>query len=506
MQKPRPRRPLRAALLALGGGAGLLLLYLGATRTLLGTGILRSLVNTSPESTWIGYDEASSLWPGRLRVKNLRIRGRDQNVEWFLRLEDVRAEFSVRALLLRKFHVKSARGSGLSFRLRKLRKSSDPSPAPVALIPPIPGFPDPPLASPEPERPAGPLGLPWAVEVENLSIEPLEEIWIEVYRSRGRARVTGGFFLRPGLEASVGPAAIEFLSGDIRIGREPLLTSWTGRVACRIERYDPRQVQGDAVWGKTSGTVTLDGRIEAMRFVNYFLRGSTEPRLAGGAGTARIEGRVDRGVSKGEVRLAARGLQARTAETTLKGDTAVTLRIARWDLERGLLDLSGSRVELSDVALLSDGSRDWWGRFDLVAGSLDGALTTSLQAKCRDARPLFSLFATRLPKWTRGLLTLEGLDASARVTLAGPLVRVQGLDAKGGSFHIEGEYRRSAGERDGIFLIDAGRVNVGVAVRRGKASLRLIGARGWFEKARRAGPPFGDAGDQRARSTTTAVP
>jgi hypothetical protein len=93
--------------------------YAASARWLLSGPRLRSWINTSPETTLLDWDEAVSRWPGVVRIKNLRIRGSDANVEWEIRLADARADFSVAALLSRTFRVERVAGTGLSFRLRQ---------------------------------------------------------------------------------------------------------------------------------------------------------------------------------------------------------------------------------------------------------------------------------------------------------------------------------------------------------------------------------------------------
>jgi hypothetical protein len=120
-------------------------------------------------------------------------------------------------------------------------------------------------------------------------------------------------------------------------------------------------------------------------------------------------------------------------------------------------------------------------------------LRARLEAECRDARPLFAIFAVNLPRWTRGLLELEGLTASASIELAPARTRVRELQAQGGKFRIRGEYERRGERQRGVFLIDAGPLDVGLKLQDGGASVHLIGARRWFEKERaleaQAAPP-----------------
>ena len=103
------------------------------------------------------------------------------------------------------------------------------------------------------------------------------------------------------------------------------------------------------------------------------------------------------------------------------------------------LDISGSRLTFSDVrASGSDGSRQWWGRFDIPSGRIDSTTTARIDAETRDARPLLALLAADLPGWTRGLVNLDDFSATGTVSLGPSLTRVRRLDAKGGAFTSRG--------------------------------------------------------------------
>src|SRR5262245_12128401 len=256
--------------------AGLFVFHAAAARWLLSTPTLRKWIKTRPETTWVDWDEAASVWTGLVRVRGVRIRGRDNNVQWIFRIEQGRLRYSILELAARRFHVLRLDVDGLSFRLRKNLRPDDPRPTPVALQPPILGFSDPPRPAPARERRS--LKNPWTVRIDGISIDRLSEIWVDMYRFQGNARLAGRFRLRPGLEAEVGPATIDFDSGQVRLGREPVLDVAPSRLTCRIEPWDPRVVKGDAVWQSLSGEVRMDGRVERLDFANYFVRRARAPR------------------------------------------------------------------------------------------------------------------------------------------------------------------------------------------------------------------------------------
>lgn len=482
------RRPgrgaVRALLLAVGAAAVLFVAHVVVTRWLLSGPKLRALMNTDPVSMRIDYDEAVSPWPGRLELKNLQIRGSDDNVQWMIVLEHAKVRFSVFALLRKTFRPVDVRGSGLSFRLRNKLDPGKVDRRLAELLPPIPGFSDPPLRA-APKPPVEP-GRPWSIDVRNIRVEKFDEIWLDVYRYRGSARLDGRFFLRPGLLARVGPATIDIPGGDVRLDKDPFLLGATGRLAATIEPWDPREVRGAAVWENLSGDVKLRGQTESLAFLNFFARASAEPRFSGGPGELTIALQVEKGNARGDVALKAGRLNVRAARVSLTGDAALRLHIAGWEVERGPIDVDRGRLELTDVSAAGAAeSKAWWGHFDLTSVRIDSGFRAKIAARCRDARPLLPIFGVPLPKWTHDIFELEDLEARADLALGSGRTSVRGLEATGGAFSVRGEYERRPGRTEGVFLIKTKTLSLGVEVREDGSGLRLIKPTDWFE-ARRA--------------------
>jgi hypothetical protein len=428
------------------------------------------------------YDEATSLWPGRVTLKNLRIRGSDRNVQWIIQLADARVEYSVLALVQKTFRAKRLRGTGLSFCLRNKLKLAEARTADITVLPGIPGFSDPPLRTAE-EQVTAPED-PWRVDVRTLFIDHFDEIWIDAYHYKGAANLEGGFLLRPGLLARIGPARVVFESGAVRIGKAPVGASVSGTVSAVFEPWEPLKFQGSEVWQKTSGEVKLDARFDRLQFLEHLVS-STGTRLEEGGGRAMIQGTIDHGIAKGEVRVAVHDGSVRFAKLTLQGDADLRFNIPRWNLTTGPLELSGSRIALSEVRSSgSDNSRRWWGRFQIPSGTIGSTSTARIEAETRDARPLLALLAANLPAWTRGLVNLDDFTATALVFLGPSLTRVRGLDAKGGSYHIQGRYLHDKASREGTFLIESGLLSVGLELQPGATTIRILGAKKWFEDRR----------------------
>ena len=484
--------------------------YDAAAKWLLSGPRLRQWINEDARSFRLDYDEASSYWPGRLTIRNLRIRGSDRNVEWSIRLADARVEFSVRALVQRTFRAERLRGTGLTFLLRNKLEPAAAKSLDASVLPEVTGFADPPLRSAE--RPAAAaVGDPWRIDVRTLFIEHFDEIWIDALRFRGLARVEGGFFLRPGLLARIGPARVTFESGETSIGHAPVGISLSGTVAAGFEAFEPPRVQGSQVWRKVSGEVKLDARFDRLQSLEYLVRTAAGTSLEEGAGSGTIRASIDRGVAKGEIRIAVQDGSVGLRKLKLHGDADLRLLIPRWNLASGPLEVSGSRLSLKNVRSSgSDESRRWWGRFDVPSGRIGRTASAAIEVESRDARPLLALFAADLPEWTRGLVKLDNFTAMASVDVGPSLTRVRGLDARGGTYRVRGHYRREKTDREGAFLIESGVLSVGLELEPHATTVRFLGAKRWFEEQpdggteRRNTTPPSDAGTASARRAVMA--
>ncbi|HVR21618.1 MAG TPA: hypothetical protein VMS65_18010, partial [Polyangiaceae bacterium] len=117
----------RLLVAALGAVAIVAALYLLVANVVLRSRLLRDAVSGSSlnfairgNSTelLLDYESAYSLFPGRVHVEGLRMRGRERTLEWQLTLDNADVALSLRDLLRRRFHATSVRSSGFSIQLR----------------------------------------------------------------------------------------------------------------------------------------------------------------------------------------------------------------------------------------------------------------------------------------------------------------------------------------------------------------------------------------------------
>ncbi len=496
MSPPPSTRARRVAILLVAVVLGLYLLYFLAAKAFLSTGRLRALVNKTPDRTAIEYSSAFSVWPGRARVKNFRIRDRDVKAEWTFELEDARLSFSVLGLLRRRLHVTSLTGSGATFRARnRLTPEAAADPREHALLPPIAGFPDPPRLQPGERKPPR-TGKEWTIRVDNVEVDKLREIWVDAYRYVGDSRLTGAFFLQPKVHAEIVRAELTTQGGTLRSGKDSRAEDVKASIRGRVDPWGPRQFPGSRMLRFVTGEAQATARLDDMDFVNQLLGDLAGTRLERGGGALALRATVERGVARGSVDLSAERLALRIVDVAFRGRLEARASFSGLDLLKGGAHLTSGHLNLTDATVsgTGDGARPWWMKVNFLPGRLrperSVLLAGAVSARARDGRPFLAL-VKGLPGWLAKSFELEGLAGRARVRLGRSLVEVERLTARAGDFRLDGEYRARGASRSGTFLVDAGLLSVGIGISGEKTELDVLGPRRWF-RARTGWEPSKD--------------
>jgi hypothetical protein len=499
MRRPSPRQ----VVLGLVGVLCVFLVFVvGATNLVLRSAWLSGQINSDPATLFITYTGARSLVPGHLHFDTLILRSRDSNIEWEARLERVSIRVRLSDLLRRRFRAGSVRADALSFRLRERLERLEATPARLARFPSIAGFGEPPLR--DPPAPPAPPGDPWKVAVDDLSVGLVREIWIDSWRWTGTARVTGGLFLRPGLEAEVLPSELAASRGTLHWGEETVSRETTGSVRAALPRFDTQAYPGNEVWKIMSGGVSLRGTLDGLAFLAPPGGG---PRLApGGAGTIRA--RVALHAGRGSARLDAEApaVVVRLGKRTARGAVRANVFARRIDFPGGSVAFDGTRVRLRDVSLEGAAGAPWSGALETRQARLglaDGSLDAHLSARLGDGRPLVALVPSGPPKWIAGLLDLRDFEASGRLRASRGLLALSPARAEAGTFSIDADWREARGRRWGALLVRKGALSLGLGLKENGTSLHLVGAADWFAEE---GRPGGLRTDQARGSGAPARP
>jgi hypothetical protein len=309
-------------LLVLGGLAAL---YLLLGNVLIKSALLKRLANSSP-SVQLDYASAYTILPGRVHVRELRLRSEDYNVQFEVTLESATVDVSLLELASKKFRALRVRAEGVSFRARHKVQAVGLDARRLAAYPPIAGFSDPPLyvgKAPAP-IPESEYDL-WEMALDDVE-GSVKEIWILEHRFLGKARVKGGFGMRPARFFEVLPSRLELESGAMSIAGVPTLRDVKGTIDCDVARTDVQRITGLQVFRTFSASLVLSGARGDLAAANVY----TEPRLgvtAGGSLRAQARVRLRRGVIEqgSSIQLASEDLVLQRERERLRGAARVVV-------------------------------------------------------------------------------------------------------------------------------------------------------------------------------------
>jgi hypothetical protein len=301
------RRPLRRAI-AIFFVSALLLLgaypLLGNAFLALG-GVQKAFEGT--DQVAVHFRRAWTFWPGRVHVEGARVTMQDRNVQFALNVESVDIDLDLAAFARRTFHATRVRGSGVSYRFRhRIEHEAQGLPF-VAALPPIPEFRDPPL------REFGPPQAPldeahynlWTVHIEDVDVT-VNELWTQMMRFEGDARVVGAFRLRPAKRLWVGPAELEFRSGSLTTGPHDMLRDMKGKLTCKVDDFNVEPVHGMEPFHFISARLQLAAQVANLDAVNFLMEPSPDFDLRDGSGLIDVDVAIDHGVVTPDTQLAYR--------------------------------------------------------------------------------------------------------------------------------------------------------------------------------------------------------
>lgn len=315
--------------------ATLAVCYLVAANVLLRTRLLRDAVSRGPDVE-LDYASAYSVWPGRVHFRDLTLQVQDFNIEFGVSVEAGVVSVSLHELPFKRFHADSLSVEGLSFRFRHKLEPADVHQAWVAALPPIPGFPDPPVyVGVKPAHvPDAEYDL-WQVSIENV-VADLRELWFLEYRYLGAGLARGSFVVQPARYFEVHPASLQLDRGQVVIGDATLVTHLGLNAGCHIEHTDVQEKEGNALFRSFSGSVHGEARGIELSALALYLPPDGSFRLDGKA-------ELDLGISVTSGRL--------------DGQSAAALRVMNPSLVTPYGDLSGDLS--SSLAVLPAGTLQW---------------------------------------------------------------------------------------------------------------------------------------------------
>jgi hypothetical protein len=324
--------------------------YLTLVNVTLLTPLLQKLATSG--DILVRYDWAYSIWPGRIEVKNLRVRVQDHNIQFLIGIERGSLDVSLHELVGKRFHVLHVDADNVSYRMRHKVSRVGEEGARLAAYPPIEGFADPPLFEGAPSRPIPDQDYHlWDVRVEDVKAR-VKEIWILEYRYRGPGFARGNFHVKPARWYEVYPASLELEGGELTLGNATVAREAIMTMDCRVDGSDPRKLDGLEPFHNVHGGVR--GRLEGTKlaFLDAYL-GPHVGLTAAGDASVILNARIERGVVAPGTNIEIRSPDASLGNARLRVGGASSYRLT-------VPAAAGSPIELGVRAdrLLLEGGRN----------------------------------------------------------------------------------------------------------------------------------------------------
>ena len=343
------------------------------------------------------------------------------------------------------------RGDGLSLRIR-LRTDTE-TPERMAALPPVPGFPNPPLRDVGPEVP--PLTDAnydlWSVELDDVVVEHVRELWIDTMRVSGDLEVRGRWLFRPLRWLEVGPATVDVRAVEVGYGMvEPWSSGLTGHLDVTVHPLELQGVEATDILEHATIRGDVGGTAHVASVLNRTVPAGAM-KMIGGDAPLEVHADLDHGALRRGTYVHSAPFEATATAEGLAMDASLQLEIhvEEGDVGYAALHVASARVStgghpvaraLSIATTLTSRELDLAHPFSdmTYAVDVDGAETESLAYWRSRVAPTSDV---EIPSGTmRGGGHLEGVLAEAtgkgHVTFdAHRLVVVQGETRVQGDVH-----------------------------------------------------------------------
>jgi hypothetical protein len=304
------------------------LVYVVGINVLLRTGQLVRWLNAS-ENLHVEVRSGWSIWPGTLHADEVLVRFEDRNIQLLAVVEHAVVDVQLRKLITRTLHLSGVRGDGTRYLMRHKVSRAAGSQRRLARYPEIPGFSDPPLITEPPTPPLSDADYDlWTVELADTDVQ-VSEVWLQEYRFRGSGRARGGFRLQPQREARTERCTLE-LNGTLESGTQVVLRRLRGSIEARLDRHDPRQVEGREIFAKLSLHSDLRGELSNLNATRLYAKPGW-PRLERGSGPIEIQTDFEHGVWRegSTIRYRTDGLTVNKHKLSAVMPAQVTARVVK---------------------------------------------------------------------------------------------------------------------------------------------------------------------------------
>lgn len=305
-------------------------LYLLIFNVGLNTSLLTRAVNTWNDGQ-IQYRSALSLFPFVVHVFGFQIWHRDSNVQWTCKTQRVHTLVNPFALLNKKFHAVWVNGKVDYFHFSFNRPSPIKWTAPQVVIENQKKHAKPTTEDSEPG---------WSVQLSNVGLSSLKDIWFDTYRLSTVASIQGGFEIQSGKMVRVGPASLKLISGDLTHKGKAIANSINLETLTTLNPFDPNATNLGEL-GFLDVDLQVSTLIESLNFLGIFLRGFDWIRSDTGLGQFEADVQIRSGklIHPSKASIAPHDLVLKIYNSRVRGTSSVSWQVSEEEQTRSLLKI-----------------------------------------------------------------------------------------------------------------------------------------------------------------------
>jgi hypothetical protein len=233
---------------------------------------------------------AYTIWPGRIRMKRVRIL-MNGTTQFILDGQDLVLDVRVLALIRRRVHVTTLAAHDVIYQMRVQVKDPKGIEKRLAAYPPLPGLPGKNVIHQPKAEESEKRDPDWTVEVGGLDIS-VKELWFFEYRYLGKGRLRGGFMVGPHV-MQVTTAVQDLGPGEVRFGADQVVAeNLRGQVTADIPRLNPSEHADASFMELVSSRVNLRADVTTLSELDAY---APELRVRDGAGPMAVDAYLERG-------------------------------------------------------------------------------------------------------------------------------------------------------------------------------------------------------------------
>lgn len=296
---------------------------------------LPRLIKSEQDWVTVEYRLAWTLWPGRLHIEGLRVRGEERGFTWQLSADRALLVADVSELTTRRIHLDDLVLSGTRVFVRPRLHYLDANAERLAALPPLQTqgsawIDEGPQLAPAARGEVD----PWSITFDRLRVEELEDLWIDRFRFNGRADLEA---LKVQVDAgrilTTGQTQLELRDGTVTVEGVQTLRSLAGKGEATVGALDLVAERGVRLMGTLDGASSLTAEVVALDFLPKLPGVPVPVELAGAAGPLSTSVSVKKGVVQpgAVLRYEAPGASARVGEFQAKGALVLEAKVEEVD-------------------------------------------------------------------------------------------------------------------------------------------------------------------------------